>query len=326
MRESGQEALGPFALYLTPATWIGGSTEVGSASATVWSGMGPHDVPLAAKRDGFIIFEFDQSDKFSGGSVPAYKLPESRRVPQHVTDADKQRTELAYQRFAYMNSFLFALHSAFSTVQHTGMQVQEPVNPIKYLAAHRSEKSWYIGLFDQKIDYLTKRHFNVEIASLNHVIELLRKCEATFGNEFVDVLSLLYISCHQYSLHQFASAQLIAWSVIEKILNSMWADLHRTVDVGHGGHTKMTNARLRSLNGRDYSASVISQVLSISGKIDDDLLDRLDAARKKRNAFAHGLEHPNSDDAASTNRLATDLLSKITKFGITSQLSIGYRI
>ena len=108
MHEAGRGPLGPFALYVLRPTWIGGEPEPANRADAAWEGLGPGNVPITARRDGFIIFAFDRSDQYAGGEVPAYELPEDRRIPQHVTEADQERDNLGYRRFTYMNAFLLA--------------------------------------------------------------------------------------------------------------------------------------------------------------------------------------------------------------------------
>ena len=210
MIESGQDPLGPFALYLrlTHPIWIGGPTDLSHADEIAWKGVGPNGVPIAAKKDAFVIFEFDKSGRYSGGAVPAYELPRDGRRPQHISNADGQRTELAYRRFAYMNAFLQSLYSAFATEQRTASQVQNPVNPMNYFKARERNGSWAIS--GPNVDYPATRDHNLEIETVNHAVQVLLACEKTFTDEFVDILSLTYTASHQYRLHEFSSAHLIA--------------------------------------------------------------------------------------------------------------------
>ena len=115
MDQRGQGPLGPFALYLLRPTWIGGEPKAAQFGTVAWRQMGLQEVPVTALKDGFIIFEFNESANYAGGAVPGYKLPEDRRVPADVTRASRGRDDLAYRRFKYMNAFLLALYSGVST-------------------------------------------------------------------------------------------------------------------------------------------------------------------------------------------------------------------
>lgn len=326
--ESGREPLGPFALYILRPTWIGNRPESARRNDTVWTAMGVHEVPITALRDGFVIFEFDKSTAYAGGAVPAYTLPESRRVPEHVINAENDRRDLGYRRLVYMNAFLAALHSAYSTIQKRGTLVQEPIDPTNYFGAERKLDGWQI-FFDQgrRVDYPAEERDVLEIVTLTHSVDVLEKFSNAIGaDRSLSILSLVYIACAQYSRHQFASAHLIAWSVVEALLNTLWLTLQGDVDAAAGGHTKMNADRKKLLAGRDYTASVISQILSITGKVDDETLSRLDEARRKRNWFAHTLKPIGSTDAGNTIRLATDMISKVASIRMTSQLGLSFWI
>jgi hypothetical protein len=88
----------------------------------------------------------------------------------------------------------------------------------------------------------------------------------------------------------------------------------------------MNHNRKNLLSGRDYTASIVTQVLSICGKIDDEMLKRLNDVRKKRNDFVHNLSQINSNDAGEAVRLASDLISKISGARFTTQLGLHYWI
>jgi len=98
MNESGREPLGPFALYFLRPTWISGDPGPTHMTEVAWEGMGLRDVPIKALRDGCIIFEFDKATEYAGGEVPAYTLPENRRIPSNVTKAEADRTKLVVKQ------------------------------------------------------------------------------------------------------------------------------------------------------------------------------------------------------------------------------------
>lgn len=56
------------------------------------------------------------------------------------------------------------------------------------------------------------------------------------------------------------------------------------------------------------------------------MLTRLDAARKRRNDFAHNLEPIKSGDAGQAIRLATDLISKLVEMRVTAPLGMSFWI
>lgn len=57
-----------------------------------------------------------------------------------------------------------------------------------------------------------------------------------------------------------------------------------------GGPTKIAKDRRKKLTGRDFSASTITEILSIAGKLDERVRENLDMARRARNDFVHNLK------------------------------------
>lgn len=204
----------------------------------VWQETGPSNVPISARRDGFLIFDFDKSPNF-------------RQVPSTTFDEKimRERQELAHQRFQYMNAFLMALHSGIAETMQTGTPVQSPLNPTSYCKA-----------FEQQS------------------------------------------------------------------LNKVWASLVHELDARNGGHTEMNRDRRRMLlEGHDYTASIVTQMLSFHKKIEDDMLARLDDARRTRNNFAHSLRPVMWDDAARAINTANELISKVVGTKVHCQTAVQWR-
>lgn len=288
-----------------------------------WTGRGPHETEILARRDGFIIFQFDKAKNYAGGEVPGFQPVPGERWPAAFEKARDQREALAYRRFVYMNAFLAAFNSGMSVVQKTGGQVQAPLNPSNYFHAAFIGGVWQIAAHTGgSVEPQVVR--NIDIETLNHAVSVMMACDQLFGERGLRPLALVQIACHHYALHQFETAHLLAWSVIEKQLHLLWA---RHLDELSAGEKPLTviNAKRRSqLTGRDYTASMISQMLSLAGKIDDTMLDALNRARDKRNKFAHMLADVNADDAGKAIRTATDFLSKIIGMQVGSQLALGF--
>lgn len=327
MREAGSAPLGPFALYLDRPTWIGGQPAPQGRQAIAVSEVGPRNVPIVALRDGFIVFGFDGSADYAGGNVPAYSLGENRIIPSHVTAADDARIKLAYERFKYMNAFLLAICSGYSAVEKAAKPTQAPIDPTNYFTARFHDGRWET-IMDKgrKMEYPLDNRPITNPDVILFAVELLKKSDSTFEAISFELLSLIYISCHQYAKHQFSSAHLIAWSVVEMIQNHIWKDLQSSIDKKSGGLTQISSARSKLLNGRDFTAAVVSQNLSICGKYDDRTLASVDDARRKRNNFTHALSPIDSEDAGRVIQLSADLITNIIGSRVSPPLSLSYWI
>ena len=321
----GRPQLPAYALQVLRPTWIDNKASTDKfPNDAVWSGHGIYEVPIHARRDGYIVFDFPKSAQYRGGDVPSHFPQPGVRLPQNILDTQEQRQALRYRRLKYMNAFLACLYSSYATVQKIGTAVQPPVFPTTYFNADLdSNERWQIYHNGEHPETPSPSSPIVQIETIQNSVELMANCDRVLSNTGLDLLSLIYMACHQYGNHQFESAHLIAWSTCEMLINRLWANLLKELDIRNGGHTAINAGRREQLEGRDFTASIVSQSLSLHGKIDDDMLGRLDKARKKRNAFAHSLDPVASDDVAKAIRTATDLMTHVVGSRITSQLSFS---
>lgn len=332
-----QPPLGPFALYFeAPQVYVEderAKTDPSLRSEIAFQRVSSRDVPILFRRDGFLIFRFEEGTTYAGGAVPEYEIQSGQKMEPKSFRAEEAREKLIYDRIEYMNAFLLALTSAMSTVQQFGSAVQEPADPWHHLRGHYDGTRWNVTTANTRYRMPQEaRHVVLRLETFEDAIGVMHACEKTFGKQATMLLSLVYMACHQYSRHQFSSAHLIAWCVVESLVNILWKNLlaeaktREIVDETTGaktteGHTAINGDRKKLLTGRDYTASIMTQMLSLSGKMDDELLDHLNAARKARNDFAHFLDAITSQESGKTIRLATDLITRLCGRRVTSQLS-----
>lgn len=323
-------SLGPFALMITRPTWIGAESPTRAEIWNeVWAAVGPFQVPIVGLRCGLLIFEFDKAPAYSGGEIPAYTMEDSvTKIPKHIWDAGKRREELAFSRISYMNAFLATLYSGYAVCEKTSLQVQSPVSLDNYYSASKIDDRWepLIDLRANPAEFPLHRGRVLKLATLSYAIDVMLKCQTALGEQCIRILELIYIACHQYERHQFSSAHAIGWTIVESLVYLMWTRFRDEIDVTSGGHTSINKDRRKLLDGRDYTASVVIQVLSLANRIDDELLQRLDEARRTRNAFVHDLVPVQAQSASKVIRLATDLVAKIANVEFSSQLTYSYHL
>ncbi len=68
--------------------------------------------------------------------------------------------------------------------------------------------------------------------------------------------------------------------------------------------------RRQKLTGRDFAASVISEILSLSGDIEPALYIKLNKARKDRNDWLHKLKEMDKESSTTSLNLAAEMLRK----------------
>jgi hypothetical protein len=84
----------------------------------------------------------------------------------------------------------------------------------------------------------------------------------------------------------------------------------------------MTRDRKKKLLGRDYTASVMVEMLELHGQLTGSLYKNLEIARKARNNWAHDMAVPTTGDVWACQQAIQELLSRK---GIQLWLQSGFR-
>lgn len=307
----------PFALLLdSPSVSIGKlRNELG------WQGVGPFGVPIAVRGDGAVIFNFAATERFTGPAVPGYQPAYGEKMPDDVIKAQEQRTAVAYARLEYMNAWLAGYMGGMSTIQAHAIITPPPVDPLNHLKAVLRNGIWLVYDNKQRVISGPDEARPVKPDVFDHACNTLFAAERAFGSDFAAALALFQQSSYQYRIHQFPSAHLSAWSLSEQVLNAMWKKYQREASEGPDARTAISKKRRELLNGRDYTASIITQVLSLAGRLSDERLDKLDQARRDRNAFAHSLVAISGDAAQNAITVASEMLSDLLAIRLAPQLS-----
>jgi hypothetical protein len=265
-------------------------------------------------RNGVVAANFG-TEFDNGGVVPAYEAQtHAHIVPPHISELIDKRRAAVDRRCNFLTALLGALHSAAATCDRTFYTLQEPVHSGNY------ELSWEAGGNPRSKGPSRPLSLNAISVAVNIVkasIEIPR-------DDGWQLLSLLYVACYQYSMHQFSSSTVTAWSIIEAIQDLFWERLLRDLDVRNAGHTKINNERRKLLTeGREYTASVISQILSLCRVYSDEWLDGINAVRKIRNSIVHELLDPGANGSGEALGMANTLFSKLLECELHFPVSHG---
>ena len=104
MFKFGAGNLPAYAYQILDPVWIERAPATGDdLSSPVWRGIAFPDVQLAARRDGFIIFDFSASKRYSGGKIAPYSLA-GNRIPAVAQKAEAERRALVYDCLSFVNS------------------------------------------------------------------------------------------------------------------------------------------------------------------------------------------------------------------------------
>lgn len=340
--------------FYMPPIWVGSQpTDAELATPTnelikvVCSRTLAVGISLSVHRDGVFLFDFQQWPDGCPVSIPAHTIEGGKPLPSHIQEAERKAEHHRYNCMAVMNAHLACMSTAMSKVQGHGLWIKQVITPSSYFTTHWVNGQRHIvGVTAQSdpilayvstnlpldIDISEKRAraATIKLDTIEHSLNLL---EQILTNETPDTLlmtTLIYFSAINYAQHDFPTALTLAWSVCEKLLRTLWDKylIDRTFLADDNGVSiKVINSdRKKLLSGTDYTASVISEVLALAGRLRHNTYLGLSKARKARNGWLHNLTPISSMVARECIQTAQTLLKEVTSIDLAVNLSHSSRL
>jgi len=246
----------------------------------------PLAISLHALHCGILVFDFSNNTDFCGGELPSMSL-----VSDDIYKAASAvRQELVAKRSSYINAFLSTLWVGAQQAG-TGIGPQPTINLGNYQTAEIVNGAWRTygpgaapppGGWPPTSVYMPGDMFRNAVSTFGAIYK-------AFEGDTFELLPLLQECAAHYQNHQFSAALVVGWSVAEAILARRWRTYLSVADSRSGGPTAISRDRRKRLEGRDFSASIVTEALSLAGRLDEPHRESLDVARRARNAFAHQL-------------------------------------
>lgn len=217
---------------------------------------------------------------------------------------------IVQSRIQIMNAFLFLLHSSMIVTENTAIPAMR--------VGHED-----VFDFDSGGDFGGPINSLQLVPGVGHLIDLGRpwviRSEAVSSacstldqilgagapND-LDMISLVHSAACSFESHEYSAALVTVWPVCEALVNRIW---RRYIDGQSTTAGKpLTNKRRAKLTGRDYTASIIVEILMLAGLIPPALFDSLEHARQARNNWLHALKPVNSKQASNAIHAAVSML------------------
>lgn len=290
------------------------------------------------RRDGFIWFNCNKWDPGTYTIIPGYSIEPGNKVPKKVTEAERLAEQRAHNRSMLLNAYQLCLNSAHSFVKKRSTGLGAPVqstylvhltdftNPISLLYASPNEP--YCIYVNNAVDSIAKRNPKainsrrlIEHDVIHYSFNLLNQILKSNNKNAVKITEMLYWAHHRYSENAFSDSLILSWAVCEKLINHLWGDFVRTKKGVINGVERVNKDRVKKLEGRDFTASIVTEVLELSGVINFELFRGIDDARRKRNAWLHSLNAIEDKDASSAMRTAIELFQVATGVALRPAIS-----
>lgn len=331
--------------FRIPAVWVGSapadpSIEKGlvlgrqiAHRATLGCGIEAY-----AMRNGMFLFDFLRSSIGEVVRVPGYERPVTLPFtrPRAYQVAEGKAEQVSLLRAQIMNVHQACLISSESIVRHRSAAMGFPVtawntvrslgisHPVPYYDdvedVHALARNVLDGKYATGVAPHQRRVLEVDVVdhsfrSLDHVLTLE-------GGRFIPIVEAAYqAACRAVELRMGESIA-VGWTVCEQLVSEEWKGLLADSDTGREASEKLSRDRKKKLLGRDYTASVMVEMLDLHGRLTASLYKNLEVARKARNNWAHDMAVPTGGDVFACQQAIQELLARK---GIHLWLQLGFR-
>ncbi len=331
--------------FRIPAVWIGSapanpSIELGMTlgrqvvyKAKLACGLEAH-----AMRNGLFLFDFLRSSIGEVVRVPGYEGPAAfpYTPPRSHALAGAKAEQVSLLRAQIMNVHQACLISAEYVVKHRSAAMGFPItpwstlhsigmaHPVPYHDDVEGVHALAMNVLDGKYAsaFVPRQRRVLEIEVVEHSFKTLDNILSLEGGRFIPIVEAAYQSaCRSMELRTGESIA-IGWTVCEQLVSDEWKSLLSSSDSTRNGDTKISRDRKKKLLGRDYTASVMVEMLEINGRLSGNIYKNLEIARKARNNWAHDMAVPTGGDVLACQQAIREMLSRK---GIHLWLQSGFR-
>ena len=260
------------------------------------------------QRDGMFLFDFKEFAVAPQVTIPGFRKPNPNgpyRSPEATLIAEQKAERYAVLRAQIMNVHQACLATSEQVVRRRSAMMGFPVTswnthkaltlntPPAYQDDIENLHAFGHNVLNNKdrvprAGPLPRRVIELDVIdhSLSLLDSVLEKNEATL----VQLVEAAYMSACRSVEKRFGEALVLAWGVCEQLVSHEWSKL---IDAKHPSAVdRMPRDRRKKLEGREYTASVMVEMLELAGYVDHELYRKLEIARKARNKWAHEMRAP----------------------------------
>lgn len=191
--------------------------------------------------------------------------------------------------------------------------------------AAQFQKDRHPRIFGGKLDTFTRKRSSIEENVFQHCFE--RFIRIAQDEQLVERLSVLAKCVNEYIVGNYQVSIVNAWFLCERELSDRWNTFLNSKNIEYKDKSKRINSERRKLlNGRDFTAGVVSNILELVDIVSHDDLKILNEVRKTRNDIAHGLDKKEYDhkDCWSAILIASKLILEKESFHL--KMNRRYRL
>lgn len=161
--------------------------------------------------------------------------------------------------------------------------------PPRYRVNYRTILPQYAHMHPDRVGYIDPFFFQ-RLAIDKEIFDDINDkfSSIVVDKNLISLLSTTARSISQFKIGNFSTSIVLSWFAIESMLNKKWQSwIDRENVEFEDGNMRISNKRKSRLNGRDYSVSVISNILELNGNIPFSVFKQIDEIRRFRNNIVH---------------------------------------
>lgn len=289
-------------------------------------------IDVRVNRDGLFLFDFTRWALAPPVVIPGFikPTPPYYAPPEHQ-EAENLAEAAAIIRAQVMNAHQVCLVTARWQLTHSSGSFGYPVTawsthkaltldtPPAYWDDVESHHALAHNLVNNRDHVVRERAAARHILPVNIVQRSLELLDDILVIGDLSTLRLIeggFIAMNRRREKRFGEAITLGWTVCEQLISLAWRRLLN--GMRDTASDRMSKERRKKLTGRDYTASVMTELLEIHGDIDPELFRMLEVARKARNAWAHEMRSPHEAEIrfclVAAERLLKQLLNVDAQF------------
>ncbi len=280
------------------------------------------DVRVCVKRDGTFLFDFSKWPLAPLVIIPGYEFPGPNI--SFMPPPEHQKKYALAESYAVLRAQVMNVHQAcISTAEHLVMGSNSHVGtPVTAWNTHKAISFATVPFYaddSQNMHALARNVANnkdrvirnkmhrpvIKLNVIDRSYSLLEKILLKKDIALIQIIEAVFIAASRANEKRFGESVMLAWGACEQLISILWT---RKISEAKSSGKNISSDRFDKLKGRDYTASMMIEMLEFDSKISDDLYKMLEGARKARNKWAHEMRPPKEMDANVCVEAAQQLL------------------
>ena len=289
---------------------------------------------MRVQRDGTFLFDFSSWEHAPQIMIPGYRTPGPgvpHRQPTETTDANIKSEKYAVLRAQVMNVHQACVATSERILKRRSSLLGLPLtsddllrgltfDQCLFYSDSTNARSLARNALNNRYEGSRKGQFPRHVLEAEIIHDSLDRLDHILLAEdpaLIQMAEAAYLAGCRYAEGRSGEAITLAWSVCEQLISTVW----KRFLTESSPKSRMTRKRLDRLTGGAYTASVMTEFLELEGRIEHDVYQHLDEARKGRNNWVHDMKEPDNSQVRHSIQAVEGLLQNV--HGIRLSLSLS---